>query len=157
MTSYCDIPKIAIELRQKWPAPKAVMNPGNCSLNHGKKFVGNWVLIHILSLRTIITSHLVLLRVKIIIVLEVENQSSNQLYFLTANLYTSELLLLLNSQIKNTMQNYNLGHFKWKIKTTPPPNFDDQNIAGSTCARIYHCFWGEGATNFSFYFIQDCP
>ena len=133
------------------------MNPGNFSLNHGKKLLAIWVLIHILILRTIKTSHLVLLRVKIIIVLEFENQSSNQLYFLTANLYTSELLLLLNSQIKNTMQNYNLGHFKWKMKTNPLPNFDDQKIAGSTCARIYHCFWGEGATNLPFYFIQDCP
>ena len=52
---------------------------------------------------------------------------------------------------------HKLGHFKWKMKTTPPPNLDDQKIAGSTCAWIHHCFSGEGATNnFSFYFVQDC-
>ena len=47
------------------------------------------------------------------------------------------------------------------MKTTPPPNFNDEKMAGlNLCGDLSLILGGGGGggglTNFSFYFVQDC-
>ena len=41
------------------------------------------------------------------------------------------------------------NNFKWKMKTTPPSNLNDEKMAG------FNLRWGGGGYS-SFYFVQDC-
>ena len=55
---------------------------------------------------------------------------------------------------------YNFGHFKWKMKTTPPPNFNDEKNGGLQLAHgfIIH-FGGRGGGGvliLHYILVQDC-
>ena len=59
----------------------------------------------------------------------------------------------LNRMLRVAYHRYNLGHCKWKMKTTPSPNFSDEKMAGfnlrTDSSLNFFFFWG-GGTNFSF-------
>ena len=42
------------------------------------------------------------------------------------------------------------------MKTTPPPNFNDEKMAGFNLRADSSLVLGGGETNFSFYYVQDC-
>ena len=51
---------------------------------------------------------------------------------------------------------YNLGHFKWKINTTPPPNSVMGKMARFGFRANPSLNRGEGRCYFSFYSVRDC-
>ena len=67
---------------------------------------------------------------------------------------------ILKSYISHIVLTYNLEYFKWKRKTIdyhPSPQFPNKKKGGLQLARGFIIdFGGDGGSNFSFYFVQDC-